>query len=148
MKLSDTALTWVTWHVRRRLFGVRTDLQEGFDFSHHEDTVGEELAEALGSAFEPVRDEISSELDSLREALLAIAVGMNYAQFVRLRMIVSDQVAGFNDNGEPFYQTFLFKKRINEDDAQFAFNYCVDAILQIEAQVGDIQAQQSPEWDF
>lgn len=146
IRRANTALAWATWNIRQRVFGGQVDISEEFDFSNYQDSIDETLSDAINSAFEPVRTEISRELDSMQEALLSISVGMNYAQFVRLKMLLLDEVVDFDQNGEAFYQRSLFKVIVSEDDAQFALNYCIDAILQIEAQIGDLEERITPKW--
>jgi hypothetical protein len=148
VRQANTALAWATWNIRQRVFGGQVDISEDLDFSDHEDTVDETLADAMNSALEPVKNEITRELNNLQEALLSVSVGMNYAQFVRLKLLLPDEVIGFDKNGDASYQRSFFKAKVNEDDAQFALNYCIDAIVQIESQIGDIEERMKPKWEF
>jgi hypothetical protein len=141
VRLANAGLAWVTSRVRRMLFWRRADLTEGFDFSGHEDVIDEVIAEAIEDAFEPVRDEVSEELGALGEAVLCVALGMNYPGFVRLNLIIPERV-GFNTDGNPIYQPQLFERTVDEGDAGFALRYCIDAVIQIEAQIGNVEKPQ------
>jgi hypothetical protein len=148
VRQANTGLAWATWHIQKRLFGRRANLSEDLDFRDYEDIVDEGLADAINNAFEPVRNEIAHKLNSIEEALLSVSVGMNYTQFVKLKMILPGDVVGFSENGGAIYQQYLFKKKITEDDAKFALNYCIDAVIQIESQIGDIEKIVAPQWDM
>jgi len=142
VRLANVGLAWVTSRVRRMLFWQRADLIEGFDFSGHEDVIDEDVAKAIEDAFEPVRDEVSEELGALGEAVLCVALGMNYPGFVRLNLIIPERV-GFDTEGNPIYQPQLFERTVDEGDAGFALHYCIDAVIQIEAQIGNVKKPQS-----
>lgn len=151
IKESYAALVWIMFHVRTQLFGRSRELSENFDFSDVSDQIDEQIAEAIDVGFEPIRNEISYEFNRMEDALLSIAVGMNYAQFIRLQMILP--IGAFvDDKGNFGVQMSLFKdykKRVTKSDARFALNYSVDAITQIEAQIGDVEStQRSLDWEF
>jgi len=141
------ALLWVTSNVRKQLFSRERTLSESFDFRKVSDQIDTDLADAIETGFEPIRDEISYEIGSIQDTMLLFAIGVNYAQYVRLQMILPDAI-GFDNNGNLFMQPSLFKKKITKSDAQFALNYCIDAIIQVEAQIGDIENMpQPPDWE-
>jgi len=139
VRQAHTGLMWATVCVRRKLFRGYVNLLEDFDFMDYENIIDGQTAEAIQEAFAPIREEISGELDSIRDTLFYAALGMNYAGLVRLRLIVPERI-GFDQNGNPFYQESLFQQDVNEDEARFAFHYCLDAVLLIETQVGSIEA--------
>lgn len=143
VKQSNTALTWIIWRVKNTLFGNSVNLTEDLDITLDELIGNDEMAEAIKNAYEPIRDEISSELNEIRDMLTAIALGLDYAGFVRLNRMDFD-VAAFDSDGRASYQPFLFDKSVDKSDALFAFNYCVEAIIQIESQVGNIEPSIGP----
>jgi len=145
---SYAALLWVTSNVRKQLFDRQNTLSESFDFSEvsEQAEINDDLVEAIETGFEPIRDEISHELDKIQDTLFSIAIGLNYAQYVRLQMILPDVISF--DDGNLVRQPSFFRKKITKPDAQFALNYCIDAIIQIESQIGDVENMpKPPEWE-
>lgn len=142
------ALSWVTSNVRKQLFSKDNGLSESFDFSEVSDQIDDDLANAIDTGFEPIRDEISYEFSNIQDTMLLFAIGVNYAQYVRLQMILPDAI-GFDGSGNLFMQRSLFKKKITKSDAQFALNFCVDAIIQVEGQIGDVENMpKPPDWEY
>ena len=151
VKQANTGLAWATSRVRRQLFGARTNLEGSLIFSNLSEELSEETdeytidilndaASGFENAFVQVRDEISRKLDYVQDALLRTNFGMNYAGYLRLSLMA--EYVDFQQDGSPAYQKDLFKKTANEDDAQFALQYCTDAVIQIEAQFGNIDMLQ------
>ena len=142
------ALLWVTSNVRKQLFNRGNTLSENFDFSEVSEQVqiNDDLVDAIETGFEPIRDEISYELDKIQDTLFSIAIGLNYAQYIRLQMVLPDGISF--DDGKLVRQPSLFRKKITKLDAQFALNYCIDAIIQIESQIGDVENMpKPPDWE-
>ena len=80
--------------------------------------------------------------------MLLFAIGVNYAQYVRLQMILHDAIS-FDSGGNLFIQPSLLKMKITKSDTQFALNYCIDAIIQVEAQIGDVEnIPKPPDWEY
>lgn len=141
------ALLWVTSNVRKQLFSKEHVLTENFDFRRASEQIDDDLGDAIDTGFEPIRDEISNELNKIQDTMFLFAIGANYAQYVRLQTILPDAL-DFDDVGNLVRQSSLFKKKITKSDAQFALNYCIDAIIQVEAQIGDVENMpQPPDWE-
>lgn len=148
VKQAYSALLWVTSNVRRQLFSRDRGLNESFDFRKVSDQIDDDVADAIETGFEPIRDEISYELASIQDTMLLFAIGVNYAQYVRLQMILPEAM-GFDRSGNLLTQPSLFKKKITKPDAQFALNFCIDAVIQVEAQIGNVENMPEPsDWEY
>ncbi len=74
--------------------------------------------------------------ERMQETLLYMALGMNYADYMRY-----GQIAGYVEfamSGTPIYQGM--KQDINASDAEFVVAYCTDTVVQIESRVGSLDA--------
>ena len=70
-----------------------------------------------------------------QEILLHVALGMNYAHYVRYKRIAGDVF---------FTKTLVYtqgrKESIDANDAEFVVAYCIDTVVQIESRVGSLDA--------
>lgn len=72
----------------------------------------------------------------MQETLLYVALGMDYSEYMRFRAVAGGADAMLDGS----WTHYGMKEKIDADDAEFVVAYCTDAVAQIEALVGDLQA--------
>lgn len=75
--------------------------------------------------------------ERMQETLLYVALGLNYADYMRYRQIAGDVIFGVGST-TPLYAGL--KEPIIADDAEFVVAYCTDKVVQIENLVGNLEA--------
>lgn len=75
--------------------------------------------------------------ERMQETLLYVALGLNYADYMRYRQIAGDVRFGV---GSLMPHNAGLKENINANDAEFVVAYCTDKVVQIENHVGNLEA--------
>jgi hypothetical protein len=83
-----------------------------------------------------VDEDASRTFRRVQETLLLVALGMDYASYIRYRSL-APVVVFAADKSVNFYGPNA-SRQFTQDEAEFAMAYCVDAVVQIEERVGDI----------
>ena len=79
--------------------------------------------------------DVTKAFQRIQDTVRHLALGLDYSDKVRF-----DKIAGFvllNSGGG--YSTHNMKKDIGEDEAEFVLSFAIDAIIQIENRVGDLE---------
>ena len=75
-------------------------------------------------------------LERMQETLLYVALGMNYADYMKYKQIAGHVM--FAVSGEPHFSGM--QENIAASDAEFVVSYCIDTVVQIQACVGSLDA--------
>lgn len=140
-----TSADFSIWQKQSRL---RTDNVMGHDRPRDLDP---ELWSAIQSVYHKALGDIGTvlkelegmsravETDALRAqyAIVEFTLGINRAHYLRFRRIAGD--VDFVDKEKGDLRFSRMKSEIDRRDAEFVFDFCVTSVLQIEAQVGDIE---------
>ena len=123
------AAAGLTWALNRVSIAVVGRLPPGVDAIPVVDAFGE-----LRSDFN-ARD-MYRTLERMQETLLYVALGMNYADFMKYKRIAGQVF--FAQHGNPQYVGG--KENPDANDAEFVVVYCTDTVVQIESRVGSLEA--------
>lgn len=113
-------------HLRRVLEGLQDNTAESF----------QRVFEIIGS----MRKELATEFQKLQDTLVYFTLGLDHADLLRFRRIAGPVTFHEDEKGEASFHIHGMKEDIGAGDAEFAFAYCIDAIIQIESRVGDLDA--------
>ena len=86
--------------------------------------------------------EAQRTLERMQDALVHLALGLSYHDFVRFRQLAGEVV--FTQGMEP--HSVGAKEDISESEAEFALAFAIESILSIESAVGDIEKPFGLEW--
>ncbi len=121
-----SGLTWALNRVRTAVVGRLPPFAQAIPVV---DAFGE-----LQSDFD-ARDTYQA-LERMQETLLYIALGMNFADYMKYRGTAGQVL--FTGNGNPVRAGG--KENPDADDAEFVVAFCTDAVVQIENCVGNLEA--------
>lgn len=86
---------------------------------------------------EPESDaNLLSAFERMQETLLYVSLGMNFSDYMHFRQISGNTLISLN---EVVHQDSM-KESIDADDAYFVVMYSIDSVVQIEGQVGNLDA--------
>ncbi len=75
--------------------------------------------------------------ERMQETLLYVALGMNYADYMRYRRISGTVIITLNGTLHHFSS---MKEHFDASDAEFVVAYCIDTVVHIESRVGRLDA--------
>jgi hypothetical protein len=87
-----------------------------------------------------IQRQLAQEFGVLQDTLVCFTLGMNHADLLRFRKFAGTVRFQRDENNELKFDIDNMKEDLSENDAEFAFAYCTDAVIQIESRVGDIDA--------
>lgn len=92
----------------------------------------------MAESFGKVRSDSDAyrAFERMQRTLLYVALGMNYADYMRCKQIAGD--VSFTLGGKP--QHFGAKEQVGASDAEFVVAYCTDTVVQVESRVGSLDA--------
>jgi hypothetical protein len=80
------------------------------------------------------------ELDRIRDFVTIAAVGLNFSDYIRYKLLIKSVIADMAFYGDGKMDFNFTGKQVSAKEAEFAVAYAVNAVTQIESQVGDIDA--------
>lgn len=123
VKQAAAGLTLALIYVKRAIVGRTPSFANAFLM---EDSFGKPKSDR----------EVYRAFERMQETLLYVALGLNYADYMRYRQIAGD--VRFGGGLTPHYAGL--KENINANDAEFVVAYCTDKVVQIENHVGNLEA--------
>lgn len=95
--------------------------------------------ESISETIETMRENLARDAQTVQNMLVYLTLGLNYADQSRFSRIGGH--VRFHKEGDEFkFVVFKMKDNPTQEDAEFAFIYCTDTVIQIESQVGSLDA--------
>lgn len=94
--------------------------------------------ERVYGALDEMRRDLAREFGVVRDTFVYFTLGMNHADFLRFRQFAGTVHFYRDQDDELRFNIDNMKQNLSRSDAEFAFAYCTDAVIQIESRVGDI----------
>lgn len=120
---SATGLEWTLMFVKKALVGHSIHFTRGV------------LTEDFSGKPKSDRD-ILKAFEKMQEMVLFLSTNMNYNEYIHMKQIVGPVTITL-DGKSHFHN---MKDIINSEDSEFVFSYCVNAVIQIENFVQDIES--------
>lgn len=96
--------------------------------------------EKIYRALDEMRRDLAHEFGVVQDTLVYFTLGLNHADFLRFRQFAGTVHFYRDEDSEPRFNINSMKQSLSRGDAEFAFAYCTDAVIQIESRVGDVDA--------